>query len=184
MNSGVYLILNTKNNHKYVGSSVNLVSREKRHIQRLNNQSHANSHLQRAWNKYGEDAFGFHVLGLCAREKKSLLALEQHFIDLLRPQYNILQTAGSPLGFTHTKESKAKIGKSTRGNQYCLGYKHTAERNAKISKTLRGRKLTDEHKANIREAARGRKFTKETKAKIAASVTKSWVKRKDEGVAR
>ena len=187
MSSGVYLILNTKNNNKYVGSSVDLSSREKRHIQRLNNQSHANSRLQRAWNKYGEDTFSFHVLAMCAKEKKSLLSLEQFYMDLLRPEYNILPTAGSPLGFTHTEETKAKIGKATRGNQYCLGHKHSAEAKAKMSAALRGRKytakhkanisrarmgmkLTDEHKVKLSKANRGHKVTEETKAKISAAL--------------
>ena len=204
MNSGVYLILNTKNNHKYVGSSVNLSRRERIHFHKLNKQTHENTHLQRAWNKYGEDAFDLHALALCAREKKSLLALEQHFIDLLLPEYNILPIAGSPIGYIHTKESRTKMSNAGKGRKHTVehnakisvankGRKHTpeakanmsaagmrrpppsAETKAKLSAALKGRKVTDEHKAKISESLKGHKPTKETRRKLsAANKGKPW----------
>jgi hypothetical protein len=35
--------------------------------------------------------------------------MEQLVIDILQPEYNILQIAGSPFGFKHSLESKEKI---------------------------------------------------------------------------
>ena len=34
--------------------------------------------------------------------------MEQKYIDQLKPAYNILKKAGSPLGFKHSKETIAK----------------------------------------------------------------------------
>jgi ABC-type Fe3+ transport system substrate-binding protein len=34
---------------------------------------------------------------------------EQSYIDLLKPKYNILRTAGSSLGYKHSEEATAKI---------------------------------------------------------------------------
>lgn len=34
---------------------------------------------------------------------------EQYYIDLYKPEYNILKLAGSRLGYTHTKETLAKL---------------------------------------------------------------------------
>ena len=167
-NSGVYLILNTKNNNKYVGSSIGLDKREYNHTCLLNKQTHGNIHLQRAWNKYGEDAFQFHILALCAREKKSLLSLEQLYINLLRPEYNILPTAGSRLGTAHTKETRAKMSVSQKGRKF------TDEHKAKLSagmmghKYALGHKQTDEHKTKKVAAMKGYKHSAETRAKMSA----------------
>jgi hypothetical protein len=37
------------------------------------------------------------------------MAREQHYIDTLKPEYNILKEARSRLGSSHTDETKAKI---------------------------------------------------------------------------
>jgi hypothetical protein len=42
-------------------------------------------------------------------DKKETLIREQYYIDLLKPEYNILKKAGSPLGFRHSEETKAKL---------------------------------------------------------------------------
>lgn len=39
------------------------------------------------------------------------------------PTYNILKKAGSPLGFKHSEETKAKISLAKKGNKYNLGKK-------------------------------------------------------------
>jgi group I intron endonuclease len=47
------------------------------------------------------------ILEYCDRDK--CIEREQYYIDLLRPEYNILQTAGSRLGSQQSEETKAKI---------------------------------------------------------------------------
>lgn len=63
--------------------------------------------------KYGYASFSFTVLEICKPE--DLIQREQHYIDLLRPYYNLCRTAGSTLGKAHTEETKVKIGDSKSG---------------------------------------------------------------------
>jgi hypothetical protein len=41
--------------------------------------------------------------------KNNVLIREQYYMDLLKPQYNIVEMAGSTLGYKHTPESLAKM---------------------------------------------------------------------------
>lgn len=59
--SGIYKIV-CYNNKFYIGSSINIDKRIKDHIRSLNKNKHHNSHLQRAWNEYGENNFKFEVI--------------------------------------------------------------------------------------------------------------------------
>jgi group I intron endonuclease len=56
--------------------------------------------------KNGYSNFKLDILEYC--NKEDLLKREQHFIDLLKPKYNILNSASSSLGFKHTEETKKK----------------------------------------------------------------------------
>jgi len=57
--------------------------------------------------RYGYSALSLEVIEYCAA--KEAISREQHFIDLIRPEYNILATAGSSLGHLHTEEAKEKM---------------------------------------------------------------------------
>jgi hypothetical protein len=46
-------------------------------------------------------------------DSKYILFMEQLFIDILQPEYNILRIAGSPFGFKHSLESKEKNRQAT-----------------------------------------------------------------------
>ena len=86
MKSGIYFIINTINNKKYVGSSCNIIKRFQHHKYYLTNNSHNNPILQRAWNKYGADNFVFLIIEKC--DISVLLIREQFYIDL-GSDYNI-----------------------------------------------------------------------------------------------
>jgi group I intron endonuclease len=60
--------------------------------------------------KYGHSTFKLEILEYCEADRLIILEREQYYIDLLKPEYNILKIAGSPLGYKHTEESLAKIG--------------------------------------------------------------------------
>ncbi|MGE3840053.1 MAG: GIY-YIG nuclease family protein [Vicinamibacterales bacterium] len=79
---GIYVITNVVNLKVYVGSSLNIARRAVEHRCLLNAKTHTNAHLQRAWNKYGADAFQFRVLELVPDDAQ-LLAREQAHIDAL-----------------------------------------------------------------------------------------------------
>lgn len=58
----IYKIINIVNNKFYVGSTNNKYERFRTHRNKLRANKHHCAHLQAAWNKYGEDAFIFHVV--------------------------------------------------------------------------------------------------------------------------
>jgi hypothetical protein len=111
--SGVYQILNTLNNKRYIGSSVNIYNRFVDHKTKLNKNKHCNKHLQRAWNKYGEKHFKFEILETCEPIKDTLLFLEQKYLDL-KPEYNIQKFAYSNLGQSISKRVKEAVAESNR----------------------------------------------------------------------
>lgn len=76
----IYKIINTVNNKFYVGSTTNTVERFRTHRKRLRNNKHHAKHLQAAWNKYGEDAFVFHVIETIP-EGQSLQAAEDVWLQ-------------------------------------------------------------------------------------------------------
>lgn len=197
--SGIYEIRNILNGKKYIGSSVNLEYRCDDHFRRLAQGTHANGHLQNAYNKYGRDAFQFTELLHCA--PKDLVVLEQTMMDANKPEYNIFKFARSSLGNQvwlgrkHTEETKRKMSLAQKGrtfneetkkrmslaqlsNKKRLGHKHTEEAKRKISiahkgnKYWLGRKHTEETKRKISIAKTGKsghKHTEETKRKISAA---------------
>ena len=172
--SGVYEILNTTNGKRYVGSATKLLKRKRRHWADLRGNCHHSRHLQRAWNKYGEDAFIFEVIEHW--EPEFLVSFEQWWINMLQPEYNMCPVAGSCLGVTHTEEAKAKRSAAM------MGHKHTRASRTKMSVAVKGRKFTDEHKANLSAAHTGQpnnwlgcKHAEESKRKMSKSKTgKPW----------
>ena len=83
---GIYRIKNLKNKKCYYGSSKNIEKRWRTHLNNLKNGKHHNAHLQRSWDKYGEDNFVFELVEEC--DETILLELEQKYLDL-NPEFNI-----------------------------------------------------------------------------------------------
>ena len=110
MISAIYLILNKVTNQLYIGSAVNIDYRWRKHKECLRSNRHQNSYLQNAWNKYGEESFGFAILELI-EDKTKLIDREQFWIDYTKCcdrklGYNLSPTVGSPLGTKRTEEFK------------------------------------------------------------------------------
>ena len=171
MKSGIYIILNLENQNIYVGSAVVIRKRWWEHRTALRCGGHDNSHLQRAWNKYGENAFEFKVWIFC--EPVILLHYEQMKIDSFEWDmlYNISPTAGSTLGQKNgplSPEQRADISALHKGNKYNLGKKHTPEHRAKNSKANKGRKLSSETRAKMKgnQNAKGYEHSPNTRAKM------------------
>lgn len=177
---GIYALLNTVNGKRYIGQALYPVGRKSRHFFSLRNNRHENEHLQRAYNKYGEPAFSFHVLEFCRRS--DLTAREQFWIDSFGKEnlYNIAPAANSRAGIRMSEATKAKLRAAN------LGKKLSPERREnlrllRIGRPRRpmpqrtrdalraanqGRQCTDEAKAKISQANRGRKRSAEHIAKL------------------
>ena len=98
--------------------------------------------------KNGYSNFQLDILEYC--NKEDLLKREQYFIDLLKPGYNILNSASSSLGLKHTAETKKKM------SELALGRTFSKETLAKISKALTGKRgkpveLIDKNTGNVLE---------------------------------
>lgn len=138
---GVYAIKNRVNGKTYVGSSMNIYGRWSVHLSMLRNGKHDSAVLQRAWNKYGEDAFEWSVLEFC--EPEVVYQREMDWIGQLRSGvndngYNIRRLVHSNSGLHHTDETKAKLSAIKKGTKQS---RESVERRAAM---LRGRKLSDE----------------------------------------
>lgn len=67
----------------------------------------SNRLIDRALLKYGFSNFTLEILEYCNEE--NILEREQYYMDLFKPEYNIVEIAGSTLGYKHTPESLAKM---------------------------------------------------------------------------
>ena len=113
--SGIYCIINLKNGNRYIGSSKNIRQRLWSHRAELRHNKHENSHLQAAWNKYGEQNFDYYVIEVCDKDK--LLEREQEYINTMKPEYNINQETQRP---PCTEDSRKKQSE-TRKRLYAEG---------------------------------------------------------------
>lgn len=149
----------------YIGSSTNLRKRYVNHVSQLRRNVHHNSHLQNAWNKYGEDAFEFVVLEECAIEQ--LIEREQHWLDTTLDKYNHHLSANSVAGHTPSDEVRKKISETLKGHEVSeetrlkigmagTGRVVTPETRMKISETMRGVPKSEETKQRMRVAAQAR----------------------------
>lgn len=96
--SGIYKILNLKNEKFYIGSTtMKVFKRIQHHYLELKRNNHKNKHLQSAFNKYGEENFIFQVIENV--EKENCLSREQELINSIGIEnlYNINPLAsGTP----------------------------------------------------------------------------------------
>lgn len=157
--SGIYKILNKVTADCYVGSAAYLKSRFSAHRRLLKNEKHQNRYLQNVFNKYGEDNFTFEVIEY-VEDKDNLISREQHYIDTLKPKYNICKVAGSSLGRKCSRKTRRKLSEAQRGK------KHSEESKRKMSKAQKGKMHSEETKKKISEANMGRVPSEETKRKI------------------
>lgn len=110
----IYMWINTINGKRYVGSSVNLGKRLTSYynFDFLNRPQHKMP-IYKALLKYGYSQFKLEILEYCDPSK--LIEREQYYIDLLKPEYNVLKIAGSSYGAKHSEETKALIAKALQG---------------------------------------------------------------------
>lgn len=193
MGSGIYQIRNKLNAKCYIGSAVVLGRRWRAHLSELRRGRHKNGHLQAAFNKYGEEAFGFSVLEYVA-DASQLIPREQCFLDTIKPEYNMSPTAGSSLGCQCSPETRAKISAAKKGtypsdetrrklSEARKGKHPSAETRAKMSlvksgernpmygrtgkrNPMYGKRHSEESRKKMSEALVGRQTSEETRRKL------------------
>lgn len=65
------------------------------------------SFIYRSLLKYGYSGFSLEILEYCPASL--VIPREQYYLDLFKPEYNILKIAGSSQGIQHSDETKAKM---------------------------------------------------------------------------
>jgi len=156
--SGIYRWINNENNKTYVGSSSNMNTRLYKYYSAEHLMKHKTP-IHNALIKYGYSKFTFEVLEYC--EKVDLIAREQYYLDLLKPEYNILALANSSLGFKHSKETLE------------LFKNRTVSENTKTNLSLAatGRILSEGEKTKLSRLRKGIILSDEIRAKISATMT-------------
>ena len=99
MKNVIYKIRNVVNNKFYVGSTVDSRKRFWAHRKALRLGNHDCIHLQRAWDKYGEDCFKFEIIEQL-NSKEELYPAEQKWLDEHFGKdycYNVAAHADSPM---------------------------------------------------------------------------------------
>ena len=183
--SGIYIITNISNNKRYVGSAVNLRTRYSSHIRDLIRNTHKNILIQNSFNKYKEENFEFGILEFIIMPKnltkeeirKILLEREQHYIDVLDPEFNICKIAGNTMGTKLSESAKQKIREANTGRETSLEtreklsissnerYKDPAVIEYRRRKQT-GKKYSEESKLKMSNAHKGKKLSEETRKKM------------------
>ena len=168
---GIYYILNMKTDQMYIGSSVDISSRVKRHVLALTNGKHHSKYLQRAWDKYGQASFDYGIAEM-VEERAHLQAREQEWIDHFGT-YNVAKFADRPQPPEMTDDRRQRMSELMKGRKGTMtGKKHSPETLALLSLQRKGVKrpgvgaaisagkmgchIPDSAKEKLREGARNR----------------------------
>jgi len=110
--SGIYMILNKVSQDYYIGSASTdrIYARFSNHLIYFR----GSKIVKLAVKKYGLENFAFIILELYPNivnkeNNKELLDLEDKYLKLLLPNYNILTEAGSTFGYKHTEVDRQKM---------------------------------------------------------------------------
>jgi len=175
MKSGIYKITNTTNGRVYIGQAENLKTRYNIHLYRIKRNEHHNEHLQRSFNKHGEDKFVFEILEE-VEDLSTLNLREKFWIDYYgginsKDTYNLKD----PLLNEHNDYVKSKLSKATSGeNNPNYGNKWSDEQKENMSKSRKGKSWVEiygedkasEMRENASESQKGREHSEKTKEKI------------------
>lgn len=152
----IYRWVNNVNNK--TGSSVNLSTRLYKYFS-LKHLNERKTPIHNALIKYGFENFTLEILEYCEKGLNPITR-EQFYFSVLKPEYNILEQAGSSLGYKHSEETleffrnERKASEETRKN---------------LSLAATNRILTEEDRKKISDARKGIKLSMETRSKIAAA---------------
>lgn len=165
MSSAIYAIVNNVTRDMYVGSAVAVNRRWSAHRRDLAKHCHYNTRLQRAYDKYGANAFDWEIVQF-VDNKAELIAREQFWMNFFAPVYNGRPVANSPLGTKHSAETRAKMSAAAKKKVF------TEEHKQNISKAKKGIcTISDEQKKRLSVMNTGKVYSAEVRAKISATST-------------
>ena len=157
---GIYRIVNLVNGKAYIGQTKEKFQRRYwLHRWELRKGKHDNKHLQRAWDKYGEENFVFEIVEVLPLEE--IDDREKYWIDWQRKQeegcYSI-QDGGQPENLNDYISPEIRKRQGELNRKRMLGSKLSDETKAKMSKTRKGKRvyrsndtLTDEQAILVKQ---------------------------------
>lgn len=157
--AGIYMIINLVDcSSFYVGSATTnrLYTRLMKHLY----YKKGNSRIAISVKNLGLKFFAFVVIDtfpekITDKNNFILLSLEQYYIDIIKPNYNILQLAGNSFGYKHTPETIQRMREN-----------YSDVRREKIGSLNRGISLSQKTRNLMRKAALNRpKLSQESKEK-------------------
>lgn len=114
--TGIYMIKNNINGKTYIGqTATSFYLRYSSHKRELLKNNHFNAKLQKAFNKYGKDAFEFSVVCICEEQSK-IDEYEKFYIkqyDSINNGYNIMPGGKDLSGISFPKEVRKKMKASS-----------------------------------------------------------------------
>lgn len=162
------MVINLVNNKYYIGSAVtgNLYMRFHKHLFSLS----GNKRVANAVTKYGLAQFAFIVLEIIPEKKKTgvdaqavnslLISREDYYLDVFKPEYNILAFASNSAGWKHSEDTLVKMR-----NNYSL------ERRQRVGNINKGKTLSEDTRKLMSKAAGFRKpMSKESRIKCAVNM--------------
>lgn len=200
--SGIYEIVNTVNGKRYIGSATRLRKRFASHRCYLRKGMHHSQPLQKAWDKYGEAAFIFAPILICAPAE--LLFYEARCLAVLTPEYNVATAVDNAMrGRKHSADTRAKIGAAQKGKivsaetrgrisragvgRVCSvetrlrrGRSLLGNTNAAGSKGRTGAKASDALRAKLAAAHKGVPLSDAHRAAMSAAQKRRWAKSRGE----
>lgn len=114
---GIYGIKNLVTGKMYIGKSVEMENRFKKHLNTLKNNKHHSEYLQNSYNKHGKEVFIFGIIEHCPVE--DLDKQEKYWIDYYDSYnngYNCTIPNGINCGHIWTDENKLKLSAVMKKN--------------------------------------------------------------------
>lgn len=163
--SGIYSAIHRDSGKCYVGSSVNIGDRMRRHIRESVGRCETAFH--RALKNLGRENFDFEVLERC--DPSLLLDREQFYISFLDSARNGFNTIETPkktrFGTGVSQATRIRLSEAGRSSQKTLAHCRAM---AEKSKGVKRRAVSEETKAKLRLANIGKKASEETRLKMSA----------------
>jgi group I intron endonuclease len=161
MTSCIYTIVNKINNKIYVGKTNHFCRRKNQHKRSLRNNTHGNDHLQRSWNKYGEENFEFEILESYPNE---------HIYSMENYWCNMLDSFNYDKGYNQKPTNPFNKGGNSlqareKLRQANLGKKASPEAKRKMSLAKLGKTISIETRQKMSKALKGKIVSDETRKK-------------------
>ena len=176
MTIGIYAIINTVNNKRYIGKSSKIEHRLWSHFNAMSKDAPSkkvvNRHLTQAWKKYGKDAFTTEILETFEQVDEALMSdRELYWMDFYK-------TCDREYGYNLRRDSSTRMTVHDETKEL-IRVNNTGENNPNY-----GNRWNDDQKLHMSKLAKarwksGKSYTDETRRKHSENATQFWANNPD-----